>query len=143
MDAASGAIATAQKNAEHLALAERAEVRTLNWHNDDALRALGRFDIILCNPPYIPHADIQTLQTEVREYDPIAALDGGSDGLEPYRHITTHLEHLLRPRGMALFEIGYNQAAAVQDILRGAGFDASTAYKDLGGNDRVITATQA
>ena len=111
-------------------------IRT-RWH------ALGQFDIILSNPPYIPHAHIANLQSEVREYDPIAALDGGNDGLEPYRHISEQLKYLLKPNGIILFEIGYDQAIAVQDILRTNNLNPSTAYKDLGGNDRIIVANFA
>jgi release factor glutamine methyltransferase len=142
IDAALGAVTAAQKNAEHLGLAARAEFRQVNWHHADALLALGQFDIILANPPYIPHQDIATLQTEVREYDPIAALDGGHDGLDSYRHLSEQLRYLLKPDGIALFEIGHDQAGPVQAILSLRGFHPSGAFKDLGGNDRVIVATQ-
>ena len=140
IDVFAGAVATAQKNASLLGFEDRAAFHQINWYKTDDLKALGQFDIILANPPYIPHADISKLQIEVREYDPIAALDGGLDGLDAYRHIISQLNHVLNPRGITLFEIGYDQAHAVQTILQEAGMLPSPAYADLGGNPRVITA---
>jgi len=143
IDAAAGAVVTAQKNAAHLCLTERANFYQINWNNPDdmeKLKSFGPFDVVLCNPPYIPHGDIKTLQTEVRDHDPHGALDGGADGLAPYRAIAPQLKTLLSPAGIAIFEIGHNQAAAVGAILEAAGLHASVPYQDLGGNDRVITA---
>ena len=78
-----------------------------------------RFDLIVSNPPYIPTADLETLQTEVREYEPRTALDGGPDGLEFYRLIVPAATEHLNPGGWLLFEVGIGQAVLVQ---------ATTAY---------------
>ncbi len=142
IDAAAGAVTTAQKNAAENNLQNRAAFQQLDWNDTAKLKSLGAFDIIICNPPYIPSADIQNLQTEVREHDPLAALDGGADGLEPYRIIARQLHTLLKPDGIALFEIGYDQAADVRAIMSAQNLTASAPHQDLGGNDRVIVVTR-
>jgi release factor glutamine methyltransferase len=138
IDQSADAIATAKRNAAENNLSDRAEFLHLDWHDTDKLFALGKFDVVISNPPYIPAAEIQTLQTEVRIHDPLAALDGGADGLAPYRHIIPLLQHLLRPNGIAIFEIGHNQAAAINNILQANQLPAAQCFKDLGGNDRVL-----
>ena len=141
IDQSADAIATAAKNATENNLQSRAEFLQMDWHDKNKLHALGKFDVILCNPPYIPSRDIETLQPEVRNHDPMAALDGGDDGLHPYRHIAAQLHYLLSPAGIALLEFGHDQAAAVRQILESHGLSASQAIKDLGGNNRIIVAT--
>lgn len=143
IDQSADAVATAQKNARENNLSERAEFEQFDWNDTGKLKSLGAFDVILCNPPYIPSGDIQNLQTEVREHDPRAALDGGADGLAPYRHIAPQLKYLLKPGGIALFEFGHDQATAVQNIMQAQNLIISAAYQDLGGNDRVITVSKA
>lgn len=138
IDQSGDAVSTAQKNAAENHLHERAEFLQLDWHDTNALHALGQFDVILCNPPYIPSADILNLQAEVKDHDPTAALDGGSNGLVPYHHIAAQLHRLLAPNGIALFEFGYDQAVQIQQIMRANGLLASDAIQDLGGNDRII-----
>ncbi|MBN7774024.1 peptide chain release factor N(5)-glutamine methyltransferase [Clostridium aminobutyricum] len=97
-----------------------------------------RFDIIVSNPPYIESSIIPTLDKEVREYEPHLALDGGNDGLDFYRRIIEEAPNYLREHGMLLFEIGYDQGRAVEElaILRGP-FVSVEIKKDHSGLDRV------
>lgn len=97
----------------------------------------GRFDAVVSNPPYIETEVIRTLQREVRDYEPISALDGGHDGLVFYRRITQIAPGLLNPGGFLAFEIGYNQGEAVSGLMR-KDFDSVRVIKDLCGNDRVV-----
>ncbi|ABB30624.1 protein-(glutamine-N5) methyltransferase, release factor-specific [Geobacter metallireducens RCH3] len=97
-----------------------------------------RFDLIVSNPPYIPTADLDTLQPEVREYEPRAALDGGADGLDFYRIIVpAALEHL-NAGGWLMVELGIGQAEAVLGMFKQAGFTGCFTAKDLNGIDRVV-----
>ncbi|MBT1076412.1 peptide chain release factor N(5)-glutamine methyltransferase [Geobacter grbiciae] len=97
-----------------------------------------RFDLIVSNPPYIPTADLDTLQPEVREYEPRAALDGGADGLDFYRIIVpAALEHL-NAGGWLMVELGIGQAEAVLGMFEQAGFTDCFTAKDLNGIDRVV-----
>ena len=125
-------------NAAALGLGERAMFRTGNWLTD----IKENFDIILSNPPYIPASDISTLMPEVRDYDPMLALDGGVDGLAPYRFLIPQLANFLNPQGIAAFEVGAGQAPQVADLFRQSGFANIAIHKDLGGIDRCVTATR-
>ena len=108
----------------------------------DALSApplgMGQFDMIVCNPPYIPTIDILSLDTSVRDYEPIWALDGGDDGLKFYRAVIKYWKILLKEDGFILFEVGENQADAVSEMLLSAGFSAVEMRKDSIGVDRVV-----
>lgn len=97
------------------------------------------FDIVASNPPYIETEVIKTLQRDVREYEPLLALDGGSDGLDFYNRLTPQAALSLNTPGMLIYEIGYNQAKAVGEILIRNGFKDVMVYKDLSGLDRCIT----
>lgn len=99
----------------------------------------GRFSMILSNPPYIRTAEIETLQEEVRFHDPLPALDGGTDGLDFYRRIIRESRDYLLPKGYLMFETGYDQAAAVADLMKAAGFGRISVKKDLAGLDRVVS----
>lgn len=99
-----------------------------------------KFDIIVSNPPYIRTGDIHGLQREVRCYEPMEALDGGSDGLSFYRSIIEKAQYFLNKGGMLAFETGYDQAAEVAGIMSGS-FGNIHIYKDLAGIDRVLTGT--
>ncbi|MCL2798278.1 MAG: peptide chain release factor N(5)-glutamine methyltransferase [Firmicutes bacterium] len=96
------------------------------------------FDIIVCNPPYIASSDIDTLQIEVKSYEPLIALDGGADGLDFYRRIIAEAPAHLNPGGCILFEVGYNQAEKVAEMLNAAGIGGIKIIKDLSGIDRVV-----
>ena len=98
----------------------------------------GTFDIITSNPPYIPTAVIATLEPEVREHEPMMALDGTEDGLRFYRQIAQEAGTWLKPGGAISLEIGYDQGEAVSGLLREAGFDKVRVVKDLPGKDRVV-----
>ncbi len=98
----------------------------------------GTFDIITSNPPYIPTAVIATLEPEVREHEPMMALDGTEDGLKFYRQIAKKAGTWLKLGGVIYLEIGYDQGEAVSGLLREAGFDKVRVVKDLPGKDRVV-----
>lgn len=98
----------------------------------------GTFDIITSNPPYIPTAVIATLEPEVREHEPMMALDGTEDGLRFYRQIAKEARTWLKPGGAIYLEIGYDQGESVSGFLRDAGFDRVRVVKDLPGKDRVV-----
>ncbi len=97
-----------------------------------------RFDIIVSNPPYIASDVIGTLMEEVRDHEPLKALDGGIDGLDLYRRIIDGADAYLVPGGRILFEIGYDQGPAVSGLLTDAGFADVEVVKDLAGLDRVV-----
>lgn len=96
------------------------------------------FDIITSNPPYIPTAVIATLEPEVREHEPMMALDGTEDGLKFYRQIAKEAGSWLKPGGSIYLEIGYDQGEAVSGLLKDAGFTNVRVVKDLPGKDRVV-----
>ena len=100
--------------------------------------AMGQFDMIVCNPPYIPSADIMGLDTSVWKYEPITALDGGKDGLDFYRSISSKWKCILRKGGALFFECGIGQSGDVADILKANGFEAVAIYKDTLGIERVV-----
>ncbi len=135
IDLAPRAIEQAQENAHRLGLEKRAAFRTGNW-----LEGLAEtFDLIVSNPPYIPAGDIETLAPEVRQYDPLLALDGGKDGLAPYRYLIPLLPAFLNPNGSVFFEIGIGQAEAVASLLKETGFTDIFTKPDLGGIDRCVS----
>lgn len=97
-----------------------------------------QFDIIVSNPPYIETDVIETLSEEVREFEPVMALDGTKDGLYFYRRITEEAVHFLKNGGCLMYEIGYNQGEAVRKIMQTAGFEEIDVIKDYAGLDRVV-----
>ena len=99
----------------------------------------GKFEIIVSNPPYIPSNVIPTLMEEVREHDPLMALDGKEDGLYFYREITGKASEYLYPGGMLFLEIGCEQAGAVTELMKNVGYRDVTVCKDLAGLDRVVS----
>ena len=106
---------------------------------EDPARELGDFDLILCNPPYIPHRVVEEeLDLSVRGYEPHMALDGGEDGLDFYRAITLHWKWALRSGGKLAFEIGYDQSQAVEQLMRERGFVQVRSFRDPGGHWRVV-----
>ena len=108
----------------------------------DALRnppmLLGKFDMMVCNPPYIPTADIMGLDPSVRDYEPVEALDGGEDGLDFYKAIVPKWKDILKPNGCMMFECGIGQAADVEKILKDNGFAQIKSFKDTLNIDRVV-----
>jgi len=100
---------------------------------------LGEYDVIVSNPPYIPTADLETLDPSVKDYEPRIALDGGEDGLDYYHAIAENWSKLLKKGGHLAFECGIGQSAAVRYILKQHGFRDIKTYKDTLGIERVIT----
>ena len=101
--------------------------------------SIGTFDLIVSNPPYVPSFEILTLDSSVRDYEPLGALDGGEDGLMFYRAIVRNWKGVLRPGGQLMFEVGETQADAVSDLMRGAGFRDIATVEDTAGVRRVVT----
>ena len=101
-------------------------------------RALGEFQCIVSNPPYIPHGDIAGLDTSVKDYEPHLALDGGEDGLDFYQTISGKWKEALVPGGRLYFEVGAGQADSVLRIMRAQGFGDIQVVKDLHGIPRVV-----
>jgi release factor glutamine methyltransferase len=134
VDASETALGYARDNAVRLGLADRAGLRVGDW--GDGLD--GRFDLILCNPPYIGTGE--ELGAEVRDHEPTNALFAGADGLDDYRRIVPELPRLLAPGGIAVLEIGWTQSAAVAALVRAAGLTAAI-RQDLGGRDRAVIAS--
>ena len=104
-------------------------------------RQLGEFDCIVCNPPYIPTQDIETLDVTVRDYEPHMALDGGEDGLEFYRAISENWREALHPGARLYFEVGIGQADSVLRIMRRQGFGELEIVPDTAGIPRVVYGT--
>ena len=100
--------------------------------------SIGQFDMIISNPPYIATAEIDTLDSSVKDHEPLWALDGGEDGLRFYKSIIKHWRTTLRPYGMLLFEVGEGQAGAVSEMLQAASFRSVFTRKDTLGVDRVV-----
>lgn len=99
---------------------------------------IGDFDMIVSNPPYIPSEEIKTLDSSVKDFEPVWALDGGTDGLKFYKAIIKYWKSLLRPGGYLLFEVGEGQAQSVSEMLQAAGFSYTDTRKDTLGIDRVV-----
>ena len=133
VDRSPDAAALAARNATVLGLADRAAFLAGNW---EAALA-GRFDLILCNPPYIDTATIPSLAPEVAQHEPRGALDGGRDGLDAYRAILPDLPRLLAVGGLAVCELGIGMAADVTRLAIGAGL-ATEAVADLAGIPRAL-----
>jgi release factor glutamine methyltransferase len=130
------ALACARRNAETNNVADRLALRTGDWLSGID----GRVDIVTSNPPYIRSADIAGLEVEVRDHDPLLALDGGADGLGAYRKIIGGLNRILNPQGAVFLEIGADQANDVSGLLESAGFREIQVLSDLAGRDRCIAA---
>ena len=133
-DLSAGALTTARRNAERNGVSGRAEFVETRW----AAGIRGPFDLIVSNPPYICHDVIPNLDINVREYDPILALDGGADGLDAYRAIITETKTLLAPHGRVFFEIGYDQSESVMRLVENIDATPVRVIPDLGGNPRVV-----
>lgn len=123
---------TARGNAERLGLAARAHFIVGNW----STAAAGPVDVLVSNPPYIESAVIPGLAPEVRQYDPLLALDGGRDGLDAYRALAADAPRLLAPGGLAALEVGEGQDGAVAGLFAGRG--RITVHADLGGIARTV-----
>lgn len=134
-DVSEDALSLARENAAAL----KADV---NFIKSDLFENIdGKFSMIITNPPYIKSEDIERLQTEVRDFEPKIALDGGEDGLDFYRKIATQSKPRLFDGGVVLAEIGAEQGEAVKNLFEENGFTAKV-FKDISGNDRVVAAVK-
>lgn len=134
-DISADALAVAESNARDLGLAGR----TTFVRCDYAAGLTGSFDLIVSNPPYIRSGDIANLESDVRDYDPRLALDGGPDGLGAYRAIAPQAAALLAENGVLVLEVGAGQSADVSAILRAAGLTVTDPpRRDLGGHQRAV-----
>jgi release factor glutamine methyltransferase len=135
-DISGAALSVARGNAERSGLAARCRFIECNI----AEKASGLFDLIVANPPYIARHEIATLAREVRDFDPVLALDGGSDGLDFYRAISAQAPRILAPGGLIIVELGKGQESAVRTIMVNAGLAPGEARPDLAGVPRALAA---
>jgi len=139
VDLSEEALAVARDNAANLGLAGKLALLRGDWTEG---LADASFDLVVSNPPYIASGEIETLDPEVKDYEPRLALDGGPDGLDAYRRLAPEALRVLRADGLIAFEIGYTQADAVSDILKQAGAEDIRVHRDLAARDRVVTAAK-
>ena len=133
-DISPDALATAAANADMFGMASRFRAVRSDWFDT----VDGRFDVIVSNPPYIATKEIASLAREVRDHDPLAALDGGADGLDAYRAIAAGCSGHLAGDGVVAVEIGIGQAEAVEAIFAGCGLRIEARADDLGGVLRAL-----
>jgi release factor glutamine methyltransferase len=137
-DVSADALAVARDNAQRLGA-----VWNVRFTLGDLFAPLGPprrvYDLVVANPPYIPTAEIATLQPDVRDHEPRLALDGGPDGLAFVRRIVAESPSWLRPGGALAMEIGAGQAAEVEQIFRDGGFTDLARAQDYGGHERVVS----
>lgn len=134
-DISEKALAVAGQNAKQLGISAQ-------FIQSDLFESIeGRFEYIVSNPPYIRKDMIPTLMEEVRDHEPLIALDGGEDGLDFYRKITREATEHLYSGGMLFFEIGYDQGEAVKLLMEEEGYEEVTVSQDLAGLDRVVYGT--
>jgi release factor glutamine methyltransferase len=134
-DISEAALQTARANAARAGLADRATFIACDY----AAGLTGPFDLIVSNPPYIRSADIGGLATEVRDYDPMAALDGGADGLDAYRALIPQTARLLVPRALLVVEAGQGQSRDIEALMTAAGLAHERPPKaDLAGIPRAV-----
>lgn len=136
IDIAPRAVEQARSNAAHLELGARAQFAVCGWADVTG----AEYDLVMCNPPYIRQDEIAELMPEVREYDPFLALNGGQDGLKAYREIIERLPSLLISNGGVIFEVGFDQAQMVREMLMRHHFEDIKIYHDLAGQERVVAA---
>ncbi len=137
VDISPDALATAQDNAEANGVITRATFVQSDWLTD----VTGTFDVIVSNPPYIRSEVMSTLTSEVRDFDPTRALDGGTDGLDAYRRILADCPPFLRHDGSVFFEIGFDQEHDLAKLMIPSHFNDITFRRDLAGHVRVAILT--
>jgi len=138
VDISEGALHTAAENAGWIGVANRARFIQNDWCGGLAEDHGKSFDIIVSNPPYIPDADINTLEPEVSAHEPERALAGGQDGLDIYRLLVSEIGNFLTPTGIAAFEVGFDQAEAVNELGRAEGLKVLDVRNDLAGIPRCV-----
>ncbi len=141
LDISAEALALARFNAEQNQVAGKIE-----WVRGDGFAALApgsRFNLIISNPPYIATAEIETLEPEVRDFDPRLALDGGADGLDFYRRLANGARPLLSPGGKIMLEFGDGQAAEIAGIFGGEKWIVEEIKSDYSQRPRILIASNA
>jgi release factor glutamine methyltransferase len=138
LDISGDALAIARQNIEKNNLADRIELRQSDLFS--VLTAGEKFDLIVSNPPYIPTAEIETLQEEVRDHDPRRALDGGIDGLDFYRAIASEAPKHLAPGGQLMLEFGDTQAESLRALFTARGWTVQQIMRDLSQRERILIA---
>ncbi|WP_374377355.1 peptide chain release factor N(5)-glutamine methyltransferase [Dongia sp.] len=138
VDLSPAALAVAQKNAAGLGLGARVQWREGNWEAALLPEDPAAFDIIVSNPPYIPAADVATLEPEVRLHEPHLALVGGTDGLDAYRALAPIVARRLAGDGLAALEIGIGQGESVRELMLAAGLKDAGSASDLGNRERCL-----
>jgi len=134
-DISEEALQTAAANAARAGLSDRATFIACDYASGLA----GQFDLIVSNPPYIRSSDIAGLAAEVANHDPLAALDGGADGLDAYRTLIPQAARLLAPGAVLVVEAGQGQSGLIEALMTAAGLTAATAPKaDLAGIPRAV-----
>ena len=164
VDISGAALDVAAENARINGVADRVEFVQADWNSPDFLMSVpspliplpgererrakpdrerggASFDLIVSNPPYIPSGDIPNLATEVKNHDPILALDGGKDGLQAYLVIIRETKKLLSPAGVCLLETGIGQVPDVTRLAAESGLSVSESIRDLAGIERVLKIT--
>ncbi len=137
VDISDEALMVAASNKDKYKLTDRCVI----YKSDLYENVTGQFDFIVSNPPYIRKNVIDSLDPEVKNHEPLLALDGGEDGLDFYRKIIDKACEYLKEKGRIYFEIGFDQGKEVSDILLSNGYTDIEVIKDLAGLDRVVTAT--
>lgn len=137
VEASPEAAELACENLQALGLTGRAGIFSGSWAD---WQGWAGADLIISNPPYIASGVIPALEAEVRDHDPMGALDGGADGLDAYREIISLARTLMKPGAWLVLEIGYDQKAAVLGLMASSGFVEAASGADLGGNDRWVAA---
>lgn len=140
LDKSVAALEVARVNAASLGVADRAQLRLGDWGQPDWAKAVGPFDLLVANPPYIPSGDLPGLDPEVRDHEPRLALDGGPSGLSEYRRLIAGLMLAEDWPGLAVLEVGAGQAEAVGALLQAAGLTVLPPRRDLAGIARCVLA---
>ncbi len=134
VDLSQDALTIAQANAKAIGIGDRCQFIQSNWFE----KIEGHFDLVVSNPPYIPSREIPTLERDVKEHDPLLALDGGADGLLAYRSIASGARDHLAPDGRIVVEIGQGQSTDVVRIFAAQRFNLVAQRQDLSGITRAL-----
>jgi release factor glutamine methyltransferase len=138
IDISSQAIKTAQINSKNLNLLNRSRFKVFDLNN----YIVGKYDLIVSNPPYIPSRDIKNLSKDIINHEPINALDGGTDGLDLIKKVIYKSNHLLKRKGLLALEIGHSQYQKVSNILKENGYREMSKEYDFKRNVRCIISTK-
>jgi len=138
IDISSKAIKIAKINSKNLNLQNRAKFKLYDLYNYNE----GKYDLIVSNPPYIPSRDIKNLSKDIINYEPIVALDGGSDGLDQIKKVIYKSNYLIKREGLLALEIGNNQYYRVSKVLKHNGYREITKEYDFNSNVRCIISTK-